>query len=157
MSASPSFTFVSHLRAPPERVWDHASSFAGVNRELGPLVRMTHPAGVPRLTPAAFPPGRTAFRSWLLLFGLLPIDFDDIALVELEPGRGFSEVSRTLNLREWRHRRSIAPAPGGCEVRDDIGLVPYWRPAGPVLAWVYRVVFRWRHAVLRRLFGRAGR
>src|SRR5262249_34383059 len=106
MSESHSFTISTALRAPAERVRAHASTFAGVNRELGPLVYMTYPSAVPALTPEAFPVGRTAFRSWILLFGLVPIEFDDIALVELEPGRGFSEVSRTFSMRQWRHRRT---------------------------------------------------
>jgi len=32
------------------------------------------------------------------------VDFDDFTLVELEPGRGFYEVSRLLSMQEWRHR-----------------------------------------------------
>ena len=73
-------------RAPADRVWEHASSFAGVNRELWPL-SMTHPADRARLTPESVPLGRPAFRSWILLFGLIPVDYDDITLVELEPGQ----------------------------------------------------------------------
>ena len=54
---------VAGQRAPAERVWAHASTFAGVNRELWPLARMTFPPAMSRLTPEAFPVGRTAFRS----------------------------------------------------------------------------------------------
>jgi hypothetical protein len=36
MSDPYSFTFASHLKAPTAQVWEHASSFAGVNRELRP-------------------------------------------------------------------------------------------------------------------------
>src|SRR3954469_7034553 len=99
MSTPHSFTISTPLRASAEQVWDHASTFAGVNRELWPLVRMTYPRALSRLTPDAFPLGRTAFRSWILLFGLLPVEYDDLTLVELEPGRGFSEVSQLLMLR----------------------------------------------------------
>jgi ligand-binding SRPBCC domain-containing protein len=115
---------------------------------------MTYPQALRRLTPEAFPVGRTAFRSWLLLFGLVPVEFDDFMLVELEPGHGFSEVSQQLNVREWRHRRTVTPAGEGCVLRDEIALVPRWRWTGGLLAWVYRRVFEWRHRSLRRLFGR---
>jgi hypothetical protein len=125
-----SFTVSSPLRAPADRVWAHAGSFAGVNRELWPLARMTFPPAMSRLTPEAFPVGWLAFRSWILLFGLVPVEFDDITLEELEPGRGFSEVSRMLNVRQWRHRRSVTPAGEGCVVRDEVAFVPRWRWAG---------------------------
>jgi ligand-binding SRPBCC domain-containing protein len=157
VSESYSFTISTALRASAERVWAHASTFAGVNRELGPLVCMTYPSAMASLTPGAFPVGRTAFRSWILLFGLVPIEFDDIALAGLEPGRGFDEVSRTLSMREWRHRRTITPAAGGCVVRDDLVVVPRWHWTGRLLAWVYRRVFELRHRALRRLFGAAHR
>jgi hypothetical protein len=153
MSAPHSFTISTPLRASAGQVWDHASTFAGVNRELWPLARMTCPPALRRLTPEAFPVGRTAFRSWILLFGLLPVEYDDFTLVELEPGRGFYEVSRLLTLREWRHRRSVRTAEAGCVVRDEIVLVPRWRGTGWLLAWIYRRVFAWRHRRLRRLFG----
>ena len=153
VSASYSFTISSPLRAPAEQVWAHASTFAGVNRELWPLVRMTYPPTSSRLTPDTFPVGRTAFRSWILLFGLLPVEYDDITLVELEPGRGFYEVSRMLAVREWRHRRSVRPTADGCVVTDEIGMVPRWRGTGWLLVQVYRLVFAWRHRRLRRLFG----
>jgi ligand-binding SRPBCC domain-containing protein len=150
-----SFTIRTSLRASAEQVWAHASTFAGVNRELWPLLRMTFPPALARLTPELFPVGRTAFRSWLLLFGFVPVEFDDIQLVELEPGRGFYEVSRLFMVREWRHRRTVTPAGEGCVVQDEIGMLPRWRWTGWLLAPVFRWVFAWRHRSLRRLFGAA--
>jgi ligand-binding SRPBCC domain-containing protein len=150
--ASYSFAIESSLRASPEQLWDHASSFAEINRELWPL-RMSHPAAVPRLTPESSPLGRRAFRSWILLFGLIPVEYDDFTIVELEPGRGFSEVSRLFTMREWRHRRMLVPTAEGCLVRDEIAFIPRWRVAGPMLFRVYRAAFKRRHRVLRRLFG----
>jgi ligand-binding SRPBCC domain-containing protein len=150
---SRSFTISSRLAASAEQVWAHASTFAGVNRELWPPIRMTYPSEMGRLTPEAIPLGRRAFRSWILLFGFIPIEFDDFTLVELEPGRGFYEVSRLLTIQEWRHRRTIAPDGDACLVRDEIALVPRWRWLGRPLLAVYSQVFRLRHRRLRRLFG----
>jgi ligand-binding SRPBCC domain-containing protein len=154
-SGAYSFTFASALRAPAARVWAHASSFAGVNRELWPLARMTYTASQALLTPETTPVGRPAFRSWILAFGIIPVDYDDITLVELEPGRGFHEVSRMISAREWRHRRTILPTAEGCVVHDEVTFVPRWRWAGPVMVWVFRLVFANRHRALRRLFGGA--
>jgi ligand-binding SRPBCC domain-containing protein len=148
-----SFTISSRLAASVERVWDHASTFAGVNRELWPPIRMTYPIAIGRLTPKTIPLGRCAFRSWILLFGFLPIEFDNFTIVELEPGRGFYEVSSLLTIRDWRHRRSIELNGDGCVVRDEIALVPRWRPLGRPLLTVYRQVFELRHRRLRRIFG----
>ena len=152
VDVSHSFTISTPLRASAPQVWEHARTFAGVNRELWPWVRMTCPPAQARMTPDAFPMGRTAFRSWILLFGLVPVEYDDFTLVELDPGRGFYEVSRLLTMREWRHRRSVRPTEYGCVVSDEIAFVPRWRGTGWLLAWVYRRVFAWRHRRLRRLF-----
>jgi hypothetical protein len=122
VSEAYAFTISSPLQASAEQVWAHASTFAGVNRELWPLVRMTFPPTLGRLTPEAFLVERTAFRSWILLFGLVPVEFDDFTLVQLEPGRGVLEVSRLLNMREWRHRRTVTPAVAGCVVRDEVAM-----------------------------------
>ena len=50
--------------------------------------------------------GERLFRSWILLFGVLPIDYDDITLVSIEPGRGFHERSSMLSMRVWEHERT---------------------------------------------------
>jgi ligand-binding SRPBCC domain-containing protein len=156
VSGAYSFTIRTRLRSSAAQVWEHASTFAGVNRELWPLVCMTYPPSLGRLTPETIPLGRTAFRSWVLLLGLVPVEFDDLMLLELEPGRGFSECSRLPTIREWRHRRTITSAGEGCVVRDEVAFVPRWRYTGPLLAWVYRGIFAWRHSSLRRLFGSGG-
>jgi hypothetical protein len=62
-----SFTIASCLRSSAARVWEHASTFAGVNRELWPLARMTFLPALEQLTPGPAPLGRAAFRSWVLL------------------------------------------------------------------------------------------
>lgn len=150
--ASYSFTFRSRLPTLAEQVWNHASSFAGVNRELWPLVRMTCPPTQQRMSFDTFPVGRPVFRSWILLFGVIPVEYDDFTLIALEPGREFHEVSHLLTMRQWQHRRSVLPTVGGCVVSDEITMAPRWRGTGWLLACVYRCVFAWRHRRLRRLF-----
>jgi ligand-binding SRPBCC domain-containing protein len=154
MSSPYSFAIASRLNAPAERVWSQASTFAGVNRELRPLVCMTYPARCAALTPETVPLGRVAFRSWLLLFGFLPVEYDDVTLVELEPSRGFSEVSPMLSVREWRHRRTVTPqGAASCVLRDDLALTPRWPLLGPVQTSLFRLVFALRHRALRNRFG----
>ena len=142
------------LSAAPEILWIHAVSPAGVNRELRPLLRMTFPPGVSDLT-ASWRPGERLFRSWLLLGGLLPVEYDDVAFSEVEPGRRFLELSSLLSQRVWAHERIIEPASHGCRLTDRVRFVPRVPWLASSYAPVFKAVFRLRHRNLRRLFGEA--
>jgi len=78
----------SELRAAPESVWARVSSLQGINHELGPWMRMTAPRGA-ELSVDAVPLGQRWFRSWILLLGVLPFDYDDLCLERIDAGRGF--------------------------------------------------------------------
>src|SRR4029077_13176970 len=120
------FEVSSVVSATPERVWARVSTMEGVNHELMPLVRMTCPrryAGL-RLDPEIVPLGVRAFRSWVLALGILPVDWDDLTLVRIEPGRGFLEDSTMLSQRRWVHERTLAAVDGGCRVTDHIRFEP---------------------------------
>ncbi len=147
----PPITRASLLRASPQNVWEHVSTFAGVNDEFGPLIRMSAPDGA-RID-ATVPVGRRWFRSRLLLFGVLPVEYDDLTFVEVRPGRGFRERSSMLTLRVWEHERTIEPHPGGCVVRDTVG----WEARLPVpdglIRGIVGRVFDHRHRRLRGHFG----
>jgi ligand-binding SRPBCC domain-containing protein len=143
----------SLLVASPETVWERVSTFEGVNDELAPVLRMTAPASVRRLDPSEVVLGERIFRSWVLLFGVLPIDFDDLTLVALEPGRGFQERSRMLSMSVWEHERTIEPNGSGCRVRDRLRFEPRLPGSGPLLERIVGATFRHRHRRLRRRFG----
>jgi hypothetical protein len=105
MSSPSTFQIQSTLAASPAEVWQHISSMAGVNRELMPLLRMTYPAGLERLDQQTVPLGARLFRSYLLAFGVLPVDWDDLAFESITPGQGFVESSSLATARTWQHRR----------------------------------------------------
>jgi len=42
----------------------------------------------------------------------VPIDYDDLTFIELEPVRRFLERSPMLSQREWQHERVIEAAGG---------------------------------------------
>jgi len=153
MARTFAFTFSSHLAAPPATVWAHATSMAGVNRELFPLARMTHPPGLVSLDDVEIRPGERICRSWILAGGFLPIDYDDLTLIEVEPGRRFLERSPMLTQREWQHERIIEPAAGGCTITDRVHFVPRLGFLGALFLPMFRLAFRLRHRTLRRLFG----
>jgi len=118
---------------------------AGVNHELGPFFRMTFPPEAARFDLSAVPIGRRAFRSWMLLFGVLPVDWDDLTFEAFEPGRGFRERSTMLTQRVWRHERMLEPVPGGTRVTDRLAWEERLPGAGAIFAVVVPRLFRWRH------------
>ncbi|PRX44204.1 hypothetical protein B0I33_11282 [Prauserella shujinwangii] len=147
------------LAAAPEDVWRHVTSFAGINDELRPLLSMTVPpalrgrAALDAAAPAV--PVRLG-RSVLLLFGVLPVECDDIGLVEFEPPHRFLERSRMLTADVWEHERTVAPLPAGhCRVTDRVRFHARFPPAGLVLGWTVPRLFRHRHARLAARFGRS--
>lgn len=143
----------SLLEASPETVWARVSTVTGVNAELRPIARMTAPRGVDSLADVEVALGARLFRSWVLLFGLVPIDYDDLTLVRLEPGRGFHERSSMLSQRVWEHERTLAAEGGGCRVTDRLRFEPRTPiPAGAVER-VVGFLFEHRHRRLRRTFG----
>jgi hypothetical protein len=118
-----------------------------------PLARMTFPAHVVDLVPATVALDRRLFRSWILLFGFLPVDYDDLTLCEIEPERRFLERSPMLSQRTWEHERTIEPVPHGCRVCDHVRFEPRIALLGAVYAPIFRAAFALRHRNLRRLFG----
>ena len=149
-----SFSVSSRLAAPADEVWAFATTAAGVNDELMPIVRMTIPRGREDFSIADLDPPERLGRSWLLLGGVLPFDYDDIGVVSVGPGFAFSERSTMLSQRAWEHDRTVEPAgEGTCVVTDTIGFEPRVPGIAPLLRPVFRLTFRHRHSRLRRRFG----
>lgn len=145
--------FQSRLRATEAAVWEWMTSIRGISAELWPFFRMTAPRDVQSLSDLDFRPGARLFRSRVYLFGILPIDYSDLTLLELTPGRGFVEQSPVGSMRLWRHERRIEPQGSGNEVilTDRLTFEPRW--ACSLVAWFIGKTFQHRHAVLRRRFG----
>lgn len=140
----------SEIQAGAEVVWARAIDPAGINYELGPLMRMTVPRGAEDFGLDHPEPGHIG-RSWVLLFGFLPFDYDDITVVRVDPGRGFLERSRMLSQRLWEHERTLEPlGEDRCRITDRVA----WEPRLPVPgAWLrplIRFVFKHRHRRLHR-------
>lgn len=145
----------SRLEAPAAPVWERVITPAGVNDEMRPLMRMTVPRGLGGdFGIESVEPGVCIGRSWVLLFGLVPFDYDDLTLVRVEPGRGFLERSRMLSQRLWEHERTIEPdGEGACLVTDRVAWEPRLPLPGALLAPLIGAFFRHRHSRLRRRFG----
>jgi len=145
----------SVLGRPAAEVWDRAVTEEGINDELAPILRMTMPARLRGKTVDTVEVGVPLGRSWILLFGVLPVDYDDLRLAELEPGRRFLERSRTLSFSVWQHERVIEPSGTGCRVTDRLGFelkrAIAWIPGAARLATaIVGFLFRHRHRRLAR-------
>ena len=150
---SAEITVASRLGASPTQVWERITTPAGINDEMRPYLRMTLPTGVEGLDPESIELNEKIGRSWILLFGLVPFDYDDLVLVELDPGHRFLERSTMLSQRSWEHERTLEPADGSaCLITDRVRWQPRLglpaRPLRPAIAWF----FRHRHRRLRRHF-----
>jgi hypothetical protein len=143
----------SELGAGAEAVWARAIDPDGINYELRPLMRMTVPRGAEDFGLDAPEPGHIG-RSWILLFGFLPFDYDDLNLVRVEPGRGFLERSSMLSMRLWEHERTLEPlGENRCQVTDRLAWEPRLPLPGAWLRPLISLVFRHRHKRLRLAFG----
>jgi ligand-binding SRPBCC domain-containing protein len=147
---------VSEVAAPPDRVWARVASLEGINHELGPWLRMTSPRGA-ELSVDQVPLGRKWFRSWVLLLGVIPFDYDDLRVERLEPGRGFLERSTMLSARVWEHERTLDPVNGGgTRIMDRVSFEPRLPGTARLHRAVVAAIFRHRHRRLRRFFADAG-
>ena len=115
---------------------------------------MTFPSGISDLT-TAWRPGKRLFRSWLLVGGVVPIEYDDVAFEEVEPSRRFLERSTLLTQQVWEHERIIEPASQGCRVTDRVRFVPRLPWLATLYGPIFKALFRWRHRNLEVLFGKA--
>ncbi|MCF4166219.1 hypothetical protein L2U69_11235 [Zavarzinia compransoris] len=145
-------TVSSVVAAPRAAVWAHVSTFEGVNDELGPLVRMSHPATTAVLD-ESLPLDRPLFRSWLLLFGVLPVDYDHIGFAHIAAGSGFAERSTMGSLKVWHHDRRLEDVPGGTRVTDRLAFAPRLPGTAGVARRIVGALFRHRHRRLARRFG----
>jgi ligand-binding SRPBCC domain-containing protein len=154
MTDAISLHFESRLHAPAARVWEWITSVEGIRAEMWPFFVMTAPRGIRSLNDVQFRPGVRMFRSYVFLFGILPIDYSDMTLLELTPGQGFIEQSPMGSMTLWRHERRIVACPsdpGAVLLVDQLTFRP--RMAARLVGWFIRRVFIHRHEVLATRLG----
>lgn len=145
--------FESHLRATPEQVWDSITSLAGLTFEMMPLMRLTAPKGFKTLSDIY--PRKTDFRSWVLLFGILPIDYTNLQLKSLTPLKGFVEESNMASMQYWHHERKIVVvSETETSVIDELTFEPlrFKKLSG----FIIKKFFEHRHSRLTEKFNKAG-
>lgn len=152
----------SVVKAPREQVWARVVTAKGVSDEFGPLLTMRFPAAfggtgqrastAPSIADLAL--GWPVGRAWILLGGVIPVEYDDLVIVEVEAPRYFMERSTLGSCRVWEHRRELVELTDGQTRVTDVlraeprALMPSW-----VVAKVVGALFTHRHRRLARVFG----
>lgn len=117
------FSISSFVKTPREVVWSRVSQISGVNDEFYPILKMTCPDPYMKLSPAHIT-GKPIFRSWLLLFSIVPIEYDLIQIVACENGVGFTEKSSMALMSEWNHQRILTSTARGTRITDILSFRP---------------------------------
>ena len=146
------FSISSRLNANPEQMWQSAIRASQINSEFKPLLKMSFPRDLDDIT-ESWQPGKKLYRSWILLGGFLPIEYDDVSFVEVIPGQRFCERSSLLSQKVWEHQRKIEPLLNGCELVDTIRFSPRIPALGFIYLLLFKLIFSWRHRNLRQKFG----
>lgn len=144
----------SIVAAPREQVWARVVTAAGVADEFGPLLTMRFPAALTGRSIAEVPLGRPLGRAWILLGGLVPVEFDDLVIVELEAPRYFRERSRLGSCRVWEHHRELESlTDSSTRVTDTLRATPRAVLPGALVQAIVGALFSHRHRRLARAFG----
>jgi hypothetical protein len=117
------------------------------------VIRMTAPPE--RLGKAIYelPYGKVLFSSWILLFGIRPIDRHTFFIKSIGHQLGFAEASIFFTSKRWQHQRDINRNGASCLVTDIVE----FQCRLPVLAYdlapAYRFIFKHRHQALGSYYG----
>lgn len=142
----------SVVSAPAAHVWARVVTPEGINDEFWPWLTMSIPPAFAGKTIDDVELGQSVGRCWVRLFGVIPVDYDDLTIVELEPGRRFLEQSRLFSAPQWQHERIVEPVDAGtARVTDRLTFTPR-RGMGLTGRPMIASIFRWRHRRLRRRF-----
>ena len=140
------------MAAPSTDVWAWVVTPEGINDEFWPWLTMSMPAAASDLSIDTLELGQPIGRSWIRLFGVLPVDYDDLTIVEVEPGRRFLEQSRLFSAPEWQHERVVEPVDAtSSRVTDRLTFTPR-RGFGLLGPRIIRLIFWYRHRRLVRYF-----
>lgn len=144
-----SLKFESKLKATPEQVWKRITSVEGLTSEMWPIFTMTAPKEIKTLDDIYTQADKILFRSWILLGGIIPVDYTDLRLKSLDSGKGFVEESNMGSMKYWRHERKVVPLEQGYTVViDELTFEPrYLKKLSQV---VVRYFFNHRHKNLKK-------
>ena len=142
--------FESELKENPDNMWKWITSAEGINHELFPMLHISSLSNFNTNNLDTIQLGVPITKSWLLLFGLLPIGFSELTLVELHIGERFIEQSTMSFMKSWRHERIITPHGAGTIICDVLSYEPII--LNKLCTFFIKLLFRNRHKKLRNRF-----
>ncbi len=145
-----SFSVSSELNAPKEQVWRDILDMKKINDELFPYARMTYPKDKNLTQPLEIK--QVLFGSWILLFGVIPVDQHFLRFEEVNEGEGFHEYSYSIMHHFWRHKRNLEAKGRKTILTDEVEFAPQATMLGPLMKEAYKLVFRNRHRRLRKRY-----
>ncbi|GAB2603856.1 hypothetical protein GCM10009696_06760 [Kocuria himachalensis] len=147
---------ISHLAAPASVVWEWVVTAEGINDEMRPWLTMSLPPSLSAGSLDHASLGVPLGRAWLRAFGVVPFEWDDLMLAELEPGRRFHEISSMRIARRWEHERTLTPTGAqSTQIHDRVVFEARLGGQGAeaLMHVLVSAVFTHRHRRLRRRFG----
>ncbi|MGH1484600.1 MAG: hypothetical protein ACRBCI_00185 [Cellvibrionaceae bacterium] len=143
--------FESEVKANPETVWNWIASGAGIEKEISPIIRMSSLAAIEPSKIGQVVLGEPLVRSWIWLFGFIPIGYSDLTLIEINQGKGFLEKSPMSNMCNWEHERRMEVVESGSIIKDILIFEPRFLPK--ISCMFINFLFNHRHKKLVKYLG----
>ncbi|AZZ36921.1 hypothetical protein CIK05_09000 [Bdellovibrio sp. qaytius] len=141
--------FESTVNASIDQVWQSITSLQGLTSEMMPLMRLTAPKGFKNLSDIY--PRQKDIKSYVLLFGVFPIDTTDLHLKSLTVHKGFIEESNMASMNYWRHERKLTQLSASqVSIVDELTFEP--RRFTKISVYIIKKFFEHRHKNLKKLF-----
>lgn len=147
----PSFEIVSVLEVKADRLAKDLLTMEGVNYELSPWLQMSAPEEWQTKPIKHWPINRKLFKSWITLFGLIPVDLHAFKLIETNEN-GIKECSTSIINTYWKHERTILKFDTVSKVRDTLEFQPRLSWLAFILKPIYKSVFIHRHNKLKQRY-----
>ncbi len=148
-------SFSTKLCSNIDIVWNGVTKMDGINDELYPLLKMTHPSDTKNLSIKDAPINKFLFTSILLLFMFIPIDLHFLKLKKVKHGE-FVEESSSIIQNKWIHHRTITKDPHNknhCILTDDLEWnTRIYGVANYIMYPIIYVIFWNRHYRLKFLY-----
>lgn len=148
----PSFEIVSVLEVKADRLAKDVLTMEGVNYELSPWLQMSAPEEWQTKPIKHWPINREIFKSWIRLFGFIPVDLHVFKLIETSE-KGIKECSSSIINKYWKHDRTILKLDAVSTVRDSLEFHPRLYFLRFILKPLYKSVFIHRHYRLKQKYG----
>jgi ligand-binding SRPBCC domain-containing protein len=143
--------FQTDINVDPDLFWKR-QSIATISQEMGPWLRMTAPPHYRQIQLLDWRGDNTLFASWVLLFGLIPIDRHSFEKIVFPAEREFIETSSSWNNKHWQHRRLVTATENGCSVIDELIFTPRMHWMTPLVTLIVNMVFKNRHRNLKKFY-----